>query len=782
LYPKPSSLIRSVSRIAGFGVVCLVLTGCGGGSASVSISWASPAPITYGTALSSTQLDATANVPGSFVYNPPLGTVLPAGTYTLSTTFNPNNITDYTTANASVTLIVNQAVPAVSWSPPAAITYGTALSAAQLNATASVPGAFSYSPALGAVLSSGTRTLSVTFTPTDTADYASVNASVMIGINQVTPQVTWANPTGIVYGTSLSATQLNASASVPGSFAYSPAQGTVLAAGIHTLSATFTPTDATDYATVNSSVPLTVSQATPQLTWANPAAIIYGTALSATQVSATANVPGTYAYSPDAGAILTAGSQTLSVVFTPADAIDYTSASASVTLTVNKATPVINWAATFPIAVGAALGSGQLDATAATPGGAALAGSFLYTPPAGTVFKSPGAQTLSAVFMPADTLDYNTAQASLSLNASSFGVVAWGDSMTAGDEGSYDTGNFPTELGKLLAIPAVNMGVRGQTSTQISVREGGVTTTVTVAGGVIPASGGVEVTFPSGSNGSSTYYPVNTEGPSGGVSGSIQGVHGAITVDATGTDFTFTPSMALANPVSAPGTPLLVVDTPYANWLPVFWEGRNNYLEGSVVLSDLQAQVATIPPGQNYIVLSIVNEAREAEWIGASPNGPGGDAYEIIVDLNSQLAAAFGSHYLDVWKLLVDSYDPTQIVDVSDFQHYEVPTSLRAIDGYTTLAQAIGPSDTTVTVVANPLMGAGAVLTIDTGANAESVSIVSASGNTATVVRAQGGVNTSHAAGAPVRQTEIVHLNAHGYQIVANAVAQYLSTYELSNQ
>ncbi len=48
----------------------------------------------------------------------------------------------------------------------------------------------------------------------------------------VTPTITWSNPAGIPYGWPLSATQLNATASVPGTFVYTPAAGTVLNAGI----------------------------------------------------------------------------------------------------------------------------------------------------------------------------------------------------------------------------------------------------------------------------------------------------------------------------------------------------------------------------------------------------------------------------------------------------------------------------------------------------------------------------------------------------------------------
>jgi hypothetical protein len=48
------------------------------------ISWALPTAITYGTAIGSGQLNATANVPGIFAYTPLAGAVPSAGTDTLA--------------------------------------------------------------------------------------------------------------------------------------------------------------------------------------------------------------------------------------------------------------------------------------------------------------------------------------------------------------------------------------------------------------------------------------------------------------------------------------------------------------------------------------------------------------------------------------------------------------------------------------------------------------------------------------------------------------------------
>lgn len=93
-------------------------TGSGSSKITPTITWTAPAAITAGTALSATQLDATASVAGSFVYSPASGTVeSTAGTVTLSVTFTPTDTADYTTATATVSLTVNAAAtPVYAWS------------------------------------------------------------------------------------------------------------------------------------------------------------------------------------------------------------------------------------------------------------------------------------------------------------------------------------------------------------------------------------------------------------------------------------------------------------------------------------------------------------------------------------------------------------------------------------------------------------------------------------------------------------------------------------------
>ena len=100
-----------------------------------------------------------------------------------------------------------------------------------------------------------------------------------------TPVLSWPNPAAITYGVALSAAQFNASCgvplfwggtwSVPGSFAYSPASGTVLDAGTHPLSVVFTPTCTNIFTSATTNVSLVVLPA-PLTVTASDAAREYG--------------------------------------------------------------------------------------------------------------------------------------------------------------------------------------------------------------------------------------------------------------------------------------------------------------------------------------------------------------------------------------------------------------------------------------------------------------------------------------------------------------------------
>ena len=454
------------------------LTGASDGSraltinkATPTITWANPADITYGTALSGTQLNAAAGwtvggspvvVPGTFTYTPPAGTVLHAGAgQLLSTSFVPDDATDYNTTAATTHIDVMKATPTIAWADPADIVYGTALSGTQLNAAASwivggspvpVAGTFTYLPASGTVLHAGAgQLLSTSFAPPDTTDYNGTSASAHINVGKATPTMTWADPADIVYGTALSGAQLDASASwtvggvvvpVEGAFTYDPAAGTVLHAGSgQLLSTSFAPTNSTDYNTAPATAHIDVLKATPTIAWADPSDIVYGTALSGTQLDATASwvvggtpvpVAGTFTYDPSSGTILHAGAdQLLSTSFAPTDPGDYNGASASAHINVARATPTIAWSNPADIVYGTALSGAQLDASASwVVGGVVVpvAGAFTYDPAAGTVLHAGSGQLLSTSFAPDDASDYDTASAVAHINvARATPTITWAD-------------------------------------------------------------------------------------------------------------------------------------------------------------------------------------------------------------------------------------------------------------------------------------------------------------------------------------------------------------------
>jgi hypothetical protein len=239
----------------------------------------------------------------------------------------------------------------IDWSTPEDIAVGTALSETQLNATANIAGNFSYTPAAGTVLSLGQgQTLTTTFTPDDLDLYSPTDTTVTINVTSSTPTLTWDTPDDIVFGTPLSATQLNASANIAGEFIYTPAAGMVLNANpAQQLQVLFNPT-APGFVSVSGSVSINVLKATPTITWNDPAAIGIGTALTVTQLNATSSVPGTFTYNPDIGIVLGIGNdQILSTTFIPDADENYENATAQVEIDVLQAQDFGDAPAIYPV-------------------------------------------------------------------------------------------------------------------------------------------------------------------------------------------------------------------------------------------------------------------------------------------------------------------------------------------------------------------------------------------------------------------------------------------------
>jgi uncharacterized delta-60 repeat protein len=238
------------------------------GKTTPDIIWPDPGAITYGTPLSSTQLDANASVPGSFQYAPDFTKVLHAGLgQPLMVTFIPTDAATYNNASKTVHIDVNKFTPILDVQVP-----GPTYDGKPHRVTFMIKGTndddltsqvrVTYNGSSAEPVNAGIYNVSISFP--GNSDYIAVSKIAQLGIAKGTPQISWPSPADIVAGTPLSGVQQNATPSVPGILTYLPSEGIVLAAGSgQILSARFVPTDTLDYNSVTAQVSISVLPAPP---------------------------------------------------------------------------------------------------------------------------------------------------------------------------------------------------------------------------------------------------------------------------------------------------------------------------------------------------------------------------------------------------------------------------------------------------------------------------------------------------------------------------------------
>ena len=381
-------------------------------------AWPSATAISYGQPLASSVLSGgVASVSGSFAFTNPTA-VLGAGLQSVSVTFTPMNQAGYSTVLSNVSAQVNKTTPTIVTLPTAsAINYGQPLPASTLTGgsaislvavgTPVVPGTFVFTNPI-TFPPPGLQSESVTFTPMDRTDYNSVSGNVNVQVNKTNSIVTtWPTASAITFGQTLASSTLSGGASsVPGKFTFSSAV-TIPPVGTNPQSVTFTPNNAADYSPVTGNVSVTVNKATPSVTtWPTASAITYGQTLASSTLSGgVASVQGKFAFTYPANAP-SAGTNPQSVTFTPNDNADYSSVTSTASVQVNQASPAIIWPTPASIPYGTLLSSTQLDATST------VAGTFLYSPAAGTLLPTGTNQTLKVTLTPLSS-NYATVSATV---------------------------------------------------------------------------------------------------------------------------------------------------------------------------------------------------------------------------------------------------------------------------------------------------------------------------------------------------------------------------------
>jgi hypothetical protein len=248
-------------------------------------------------------------------------------------------------SNANANFVIDKAAPAITWAAPAPIAYGTALGSQQLNGSSTVAGTFAYSPASGAILAAGSHRLTTTFTPSS-SNYTQATASVPLTVVKATPTVNVIGGSfiydGAAHAATGTATGIGGASLGSLTFTYNGASEPPLSAGVYNVVGTFAGDD--NYEAATGSAILTIGKATPTVV-VNAGTFTY----DGTPHSATGSVTGiggealgepALTYNGNVDAPADAGAYQVVGIY--GGGANYEAASGSATLTINKATPVVN--------------------------------------------------------------------------------------------------------------------------------------------------------------------------------------------------------------------------------------------------------------------------------------------------------------------------------------------------------------------------------------------------------------------------------------------------------
>lgn len=405
--------------------------------------------------------------------------VLNAGAYTIYAVFTPSS-SNYQSSNASATLTVNKYATAITFPNITSFVYETTLNDFISGTTArNIPGAFTFhiNSASGTALSSstvlngGTYTIYCKFTPTNSANYLFSESTTTLTVTSLSTTINYSSSiiSSIVYNTGLTdVLSTTVTPNVAGTTSYyyinsssanvAITSTTILNVGSYTIYATFTPSTA-DYASSTTSTPLTVTQATPVVTYSNLPNIIYETTLSSS-LNATASDAGTFSYYLNANktnrvfstTLLNAGIYTIYAFFTPSSS-NYTTTSQSTSLTVNKLVPEIEYTITSSIVYGTTI-SQSLNATCAWAGSISYYRNSTHTDLIlSTDVFNAGIYTIYALFTPSDSTNYSSVSTSETLT-----VTRKPTSLTFPNISSF---MYETTLAAFITGTTVSDGVTG---------------------------------------------------------------------------------------------------------------------------------------------------------------------------------------------------------------------------------------------------------------------------------------------------------------------------------
>ena len=379
--------------------------------------------ITYGQTLAEATLSGgAASQEGSFAWAD--NTVKPnAGTASVEVVFTPNDADNYLSSSTTIELTVNKATPVITWPTANSMSAGHPLSdAALLGGTNDVEGTFAWEDGTEVINETGSYSRTVVFTPADADNYLAVSETIEVTVGKAHPTITaWPTASNITYGQLLSASTLSDGQAVGGgTFEWKDGEQ-ALTAGQHQCIVVFTPNDLENFSAISNEINVTVNQATPVVTVAPTASSLkYNQTLAdAVLEGGESSVEGTFAWANNS-IVPEAGTKMFDVVFTPADAVNYTTTTVSVSVLIERAIPEI---ITAPVTT-VDLQYGQTLAEALMNSGlGSVPGTFTWEEP--TTTPTAGVHNYVVIFTPTDSDNYDpvTTTISVTINKAPTSVI-----------------------------------------------------------------------------------------------------------------------------------------------------------------------------------------------------------------------------------------------------------------------------------------------------------------------------------------------------------------------
>ncbi len=537
------------------------------------------------------------------------------------------------TQNITLSGAAIQATPTLTWPTASAIVYGQTLASSALSGGTSTPaGTFTWTTA-SIVPGAGTASETVTFIPTDTADYNSATGAASVTVHKATATVTLAGLTQTYTGSALVATATTTPDSLSVSFTYNGNSTAPTAPGSYTVVGTITELNYAGSATGT----MTISEATALVTLAGLSQTYTGSALAATATTTPGSLAVSLTYNGSSTIPTAAGTYT--VVGTISDP-DYTG-SATGTMTISKATatvtlaglsqtytgfPLAATATTLPASLSVSLSYSQNGLPVAAPTGA---GSFAVTATitdpnhtgtasntlligqaAATVTLAGLSQTYTGLPLAATaTTNPGGLTVSLTYNGSSTGPTAAASYSVAG------TINDTNYQGAVLGTMTISKAVATVTLSRLSQTYTGSAVAATATSN--PAGLTVSLTY----NGSST---IPTAAGSYAVVGTLSDTNFMGTASGTlviGTAATAVSVAASSNPAALMGFGTLTATVSSAAGTPA---GQVSFLDGTTPLGSVTVSggvavftTATLTTGAHSITATYI---ASSNFTGSSSN------------------------------------------------------------------------------------------------------------------------------------------------------------------